>query len=154
MKSYIGVKLIVAEPMTRGEYIEYRGWNIPADENPADEGYLVKYPDGYVSWSPKAVFDGAYRVIEGQNNSISPQDVEEFIADVEAIQLGEKTTVVKATLANGFILVESSSCVDAANFSMDIGREICMEKIRDKVWFLLGFLLQCAVAGLNKDKEV
>ena len=24
------------------------------------EGYAVKYPDGYISWSPKGVFEGAY----------------------------------------------------------------------------------------------
>lgn len=27
---------------------------------PAEPGYAVKYPDGYVSWSPKAVFEAAY----------------------------------------------------------------------------------------------
>lgn len=25
------------------------------------EGYIVKYPDGYISWSPKEVFEEAYR---------------------------------------------------------------------------------------------
>ena len=29
-----------------------------------------------------------------------------------------------------------------------IGTKICMEKIKDKVWFLLGFLLQTGVNGL------
>ena len=61
MKQYIGTKLVLAKPMTRGEYNQYRGWTIPADENAADEGYLVQYPDNYESWSPKAVFDDAYR---------------------------------------------------------------------------------------------
>lgn len=60
MEKYIGTKQIEAEPMTRGEYNEYRGWNIPADENPADEGYLVKYTDGYISWSPKKQFEDVY----------------------------------------------------------------------------------------------
>ena len=61
MKKYVGTKLIEAEPMTRGAYNEYRGWTIPVDENPADEGYLVKYSDNYESWSPKEAFDEAYR---------------------------------------------------------------------------------------------
>lgn len=60
MKEYVGIKRIKAEPMTRGEYNEYRGWVIPENENPKDEGYLVKYPDGYESWSPKNVFEEAY----------------------------------------------------------------------------------------------
>ena len=29
MKKYVGVKLIEAKPMTRGDYNNYRGWTIP-----------------------------------------------------------------------------------------------------------------------------
>lgn len=65
LKNYIGTKQIQATPMTRGEYNKYRGWEIPANENPADEGYLVKYSDGYESWSPKKQFEEAYRECKG-----------------------------------------------------------------------------------------
>lgn len=61
MKKYIGVKLIEAKPMTRGDYNNYRGWTIPKDEDPKDEGYLVKYSNDYESWSPKNPFDESYR---------------------------------------------------------------------------------------------
>lgn len=54
---YIRMHQVDAEPMTRGDYNKFRGWTIPANENPADEGYIVKYPDGYVSWCPKAQFE-------------------------------------------------------------------------------------------------
>jgi len=57
--------------MTRGEYNTYRNWELPANEDGADEGYLVEYLDGgkandsrhlgYISWSPKEQFDKAYR---------------------------------------------------------------------------------------------
>lgn len=49
MKQYIGTKIIKAKPMTRGEYNKLREWEIPENENPADEGYLVEYSDGYIS---------------------------------------------------------------------------------------------------------
>ena len=65
MEHFIGIKEIDAKPMNRNEYNKYRGWTIPADENPADEGYLVKYPDGYESWSPKEVFEKAYTEYDG-----------------------------------------------------------------------------------------
>jgi hypothetical protein len=75
MKQYIGVKIINAKPMNRQEYNDFRGWKLPEDENGADEGYLVEYVDGgqanteeyegYVSWSPKDVFERAYRQTEG-----------------------------------------------------------------------------------------
>lgn len=61
MERYIGTKIISAEPMSRGEYNRYRGWTIPANENPADSGYLVQYSDGYESWSPEKQFNDAYR---------------------------------------------------------------------------------------------
>jgi hypothetical protein len=57
---YIGTKELDAIPMTRGEYNQVRGWDIPDDENPDDGGYIVRYSDGYVSWSPESQFDKAY----------------------------------------------------------------------------------------------
>ncbi|WDZ77936.1 DUF2829 domain-containing protein [Ensifer adhaerens] len=71
MKNYYGTKLVTALAMTRLAYNDYRGWQLPTDENGADEGYLVEYQDGgagnhpnhagYISWSPKAQFDAAYQ---------------------------------------------------------------------------------------------
>ena len=80
MKQYIGAKIIEARPMNRGEYNEYRGWTIPANEYPADEGYLVKYPDGYESWSPKEVFEDAYRETDGMSFGLA----------IEAAKKGKK----------------------------------------------------------------
>lgn len=60
-------KEIHALPMTRGVYNKVRGWDIPSDENPDDDGYLTCYnrgtDDEYVSWSPKHVFDDGYSKI-------------------------------------------------------------------------------------------
>ena len=70
MIAAIGTKSVNAKPMTRQEYNDFRGWQLPENENGADEGYLVEYQDGepntteykgYVSWSPKAQFDNAYQ---------------------------------------------------------------------------------------------
>lgn len=56
-KEYIGVKLLKAQPMTRGDYNKKRGLE---DENLKDEGYIVQYADGYISWSPKETFEKSY----------------------------------------------------------------------------------------------
>ena len=62
-------KQVHATPMTRGAYNEYRGWSIPENENPEDEGYLVIYnkdtKDHHESWSPKHVFDDGYTAAQG-----------------------------------------------------------------------------------------
>ena len=69
MEEYIGTKIVNAEPMNLGDYNNYRGWTIPEDEDPEREGYLVKYPDDYISWSPKEVFEEAY--VRTENNKLS-----------------------------------------------------------------------------------
>ena len=154
MKKYIGTKLVQAKPMTRGGYNNYRGWQIPKNENPKDEGYLVEYSDSYVSWSPKEIFEKAYITVDDNKNlpsgvSIGEKMVDEFIAYTETQTMGDRTTVVRCVLRNGFEIVESSSCVDPKNYSEDMGKEICMEKIKDKIWELLGFLLQTAWNGIK-----
>lgn len=75
MPTYIGTKIISAKPMNRADYNAYRGWQLPANENGEDDGYLVEYHDGgkpnhpahtgYISWSPKEQFEGAYRQTTG-----------------------------------------------------------------------------------------
>jgi hypothetical protein len=92
MKQYIGVKLINAIDMTRAAYNILRDWELPADENGDDAGYLVEYLDGgqanhkdfkgYISWSPKAVFENAY----------SPTDGMTFGLALEALKKGHKVS--------------------------------------------------------------
>lgn len=63
MKNYIGTKIIKAEPMTENAWRVYK-WKALAKAltgKPSAEGYKIIYPDGYVSWSPKNVFEQAYR---------------------------------------------------------------------------------------------
>lgn len=90
MKTYTGTKIIKALAMSRQAYNDYRGWELPKDEDGADEGYLVEYLDGgkpndsrhagYISWSPKAQFDAAYRETSGMPFGLA----------VEALKKGKK----------------------------------------------------------------
>lgn len=62
MKKYIGTKVIKAEPMTLTEAQKVLGREIkPATVE--EDGYLVEYQNGYKSWSPKSVFEEAYREV-------------------------------------------------------------------------------------------
>ena len=77
MKKYIGTKMIEATPMSRGEYNRYRGWTIPENENPADEGYLFKYSDGYESWSSKKQFEETYRECDNMTFGLAIEMIKE-----------------------------------------------------------------------------
>lgn len=85
MKRFIGTKIIKAENMNLGDYNDYRGWNMPKDEDPAREGYLVLYPDGYESWSPAEVFEEAYKQTDGMTLGLA---VEATIKGHEVIRDG------------------------------------------------------------------
>lgn len=143
MKNYISVKMIKAEPC--------KAWKDFKGHMTGDEGYKIYYPDGYVSWCPKDIFEAQYLELE-KENTISQSDVDNFISEVEAIKMGDKTTVVQATFKNGFSMVSGSSCVEPKNFDMEIGKQCCMEKIKDHVWGFLGFLLQSAKNGFKGDE--
>ena len=90
MKTYIGTKQIASQAMTRAAYNDYRGWELPANENGEDAGYLVEYLDGgkandsrhagYISWSPKEQFDNAYRETTGMSFGLA----------IEALKQGKR----------------------------------------------------------------
>lgn len=63
MKKYIGTKVVMAKPMAMEEAQQLLGRELkPATSE--KEGYLVEYENGYKSWSPKSVFDEAYKCAE------------------------------------------------------------------------------------------
>lgn len=79
-----------------------------------------------------------------KKNTVTQQQIEDIIgrSDIEAVTMGDKTTVVQVILPNGFIIIESSSCVDPVNYDFDMGISICMDRVKNKVWELEGYVLQ------------
>lgn len=80
MQLYQGTKKVLAKPMKLGDYNNYRGWQLPQDEDGNSDGYLVEYvnggksnhPDhkGYISWSPIKIFEEAYLPIADATDAI------------------------------------------------------------------------------------
>lgn len=85
-------------------------------------------------------------------NKITKEDIDLILANtfIKVEKYGDKTTVLMAILPNGFVIVESSSCVDPTNFDMKIGEQICMQKLEDKIWELEGYKLQ---SKLSEEKS-
>lgn len=121
------------------------------------DGYRVYHKDDMEAYCPKELFDKVYIEVNDNKDlpsgvSIDQQMVDDFIDKVVSITMGEKTTVTQVTLKNGFIITESSSCVDPKNYSMEIGEEINLDHAKNKIWELLGFLLQTAYHGFKKSE--
>ena len=117
MKPYIGTKTLNAKPMTRGLYNEFRGWALPVDENPDDHGYLVEYTDGgkanteafngYVSWSPKDVFERAYSEVVVNSRLPHQQRVIDEKAELDA-RLGKLIPFLCSDTCHGLPFDERS----------------------------------------------
>ena len=88
MEQYIGTKMIQAEPAFRvcfeGEkiriYVKSGPVPMPEEGETWADGYKVVYPDGYESWSPRDVFEAAYRETDGMNFGLA----------IEAAKMGKK----------------------------------------------------------------
>lgn len=72
MQKYIGTKIIEAEPCP--------AWKDSGNSKAGDPGYKVRYADGYESWSPKDVFEEAYRPTNAMNFGLA----------IEAAKKGKK----------------------------------------------------------------
>ena len=77
MKTYVGTKTVKAEPMNELAAAKRGYARKNKDNHEWREGYHVQYtnPDGsiYDSWSPKSVFEKAYRVAEATADHIKIQ---------------------------------------------------------------------------------
>lgn len=82
-------------------------------------------------------------------NTVTQEQIDNLIreAQVNVKTMFGKCTVVAVQLKNGFVLVESSSCVDPMNYDEAMGMSICMERIKNRLWELEGYKLQNELGG-------
>lgn len=91
MKQYIGTKTVHAEPAQRG------------GPDGLKDGYKVVYSDGYESWSPKDVFEQAYRPTDGMSFGLA----------IEAAKMGKK--IARANWNGRNQYVEQACCISYRN---------------------------------------
>lgn len=91
MKKYIGTKEVSATPAWQIDGTIYpKDGVVPRSMNRKD-GYKVVYEDGYESWSPKDVFEEAYRPSETVLDRLK----------IERDELKERIEKIEALLENG-----------------------------------------------------
>lgn len=96
MKRFNALKKVNAAPMTRQAYNDYRGWTLPEGENGDDEGYLTEDINGpvntdefmgYVSWTPKAMFEDQFYEVDEQRVCTAPVNPDHELTDDEVTTL-------------------------------------------------------------------
>lgn len=87
--------------------------------------------------------------------SVTQEDIDNLMknATVKVETILDKCTVVVVQLENGFILTDSSACVDPANYNEKIGAEICLEHIENRLWELEGYALQKRIFEEKRSKS-
>lgn len=170
-REYVGTKPVLATPMTRMAYNMYRGWALPANEDPSDNGFLVEHFEantpnhedhlGYISWLPADVFHSLYQPAskkavmtreqvdaalaskEWAGKRITPEMLEqEIVSEGYHVFPGTTLTICILVLKNGFVLTGESACAVPANFDAEIGKGIARANAKQKIWAHLGFRLR------------
>ncbi len=152
MSRYINIHCVQAEKM---DYREYLKATTGLDEiNPSienEKGYAFENEKGVFVWLEKTEFEKKHLKVS-KFNTINQRIVDEFIkkdSDILVQKIGDRTTLVQVELINGFVITETSTCVDIDNYNKQIAYDICMRKIKGKIWELLGFLLKTGIEGVK-----
>lgn len=79
-----------------------------------------------------------------KNTSVTQDTVDNLIKDSTIITdtLFDKVVLVSIQLPSGFVLTETSGSVDPKNFDYDLGYNICIEHLKNRLWELEGYKLQ------------
>lgn len=82
-------------------------------------------------------------------NTVTQAEIDNLISrsQITVKSVFGKCTIVAVQLPNGFVMVESSACVDPMNYDEIKGMNICIQRIKDKLWELEGYRLQYQIGG-------
>jgi len=130
MKTYIGTKIVKAEAMRKGEAEKVIGRSVGGEHQAEDDGYLLLYPDGYESWSPKDQFEIAYREIESGGMS--------FGLALETVKKGLKIARKGWNGKDMFVFLREGRQITGVDSSTPMGGDfesrdhLCMKDVQGK----------------------
>ena len=148
---FTGVKKVIAHHMSLGMYNEYRGWDMPEDENPETQGYLVEYltptGKGYFSWSPKEVFENSYFRTSHQPEEFEAMSVPELAGALRELKSRlEEVGRLKTEIQKSYDFLS----MDVLPERMD-EEGIQTLKIKDVGRLQMSSDIRCAVPAANRD---
>lgn len=120
MKKFIGTKIIEAMPGTLAEAQALKSnYPVVLQKEPAGPlGYIVKYQDGYISWSPKEAFEEAYRECDNMSFGLA----------LEALKKGKKVARRGWNGKGMFLFIQEGSRVDAKEHRAELMKEYCKSR--------------------------
>lgn len=87
---------------------------------------------------------------------VSYEKIEKLMAEanINVTTFFGKTTVVVAQFQNGFVITESSSCADPRAYDEEEGKQICLKRIKERLWEMEGYFLQEQECLWNQVKNL
>lgn len=134
MKTYIGTKQVKAEPMNELAAVEKGYARKNEDNHEWREGYHVQYtnPDGstYDSWSPKSVFEQAYKCADSflDRLRIEYADVKERVLKLHTFLMSEEFRDMPKEKKNKL----QAQCVAMSAYVEILGQRIDEAKMEQK----------------------
>lgn len=106
-KDYYGTKRVTAWPNDKplGPSIRAdvgNGVSFVSADLIFDPGYAIRYPDGYLSWSPKAVFEAAYMPTDAMDFGRALQAMRDGAVVVRTVTRG----AARLKIEGGVLMVE------------------------------------------------
>ncbi|WP_312129714.1 Gp49 family protein [Lysinibacillus capsici] len=97
-------------------------------------------------------FSYVEKEVEQSANTVTQEQIDNIIeqSSFEVFhRVHEKQCLVVAKLPNGFTVVGESACVDPANYDEQIGYDLAVKHIKNRLWELEGYALQNKLYQLN-----
>lgn len=119
--------------------------------NVTDDGIIsFAFGDGFMHMGVMntAECEAHFEKVKEEAKTEIPEITEEYIAEImensefEVHTVFDKCTIVSCRLPNGFVITESSACVNPENYDENLGADICFDKIAEKIWELEAYRLQ------------
>lgn len=110
------------------------------DKKTFNEYFELRHEDKYdKETEPKVV----YATAASLPNDVSADAIHEMLeeADYEINTVFDRCVIVSCKLPNGFVITESTTFMPES-FNEEIGVDICMDKIEEKLWELESYRLQ------------
>ena len=146
LKKSIENNIVQAELMTRDEAITNNFLDASCYSYRENfDGYGIEFKDGQKDFLPKENFERSFLLIDEDSEMVLMTDVLDNMKEVDSKTIevfGKPMTIVTVRMNNGFLLTETSTCVNPENYSEEVGVKSCLDKIQDKIWALLGYALQ------------
>lgn len=143
---YVGKQFILIEKDT--DYVVFAS-DFATEGCPKPEFVCVPYPIAVTAFEQvaKKKHNSEYFADDNFFNKALTE------ADIEVQTIFRKTTIVAVRFANGFVMVESSSCVKEQDYNKELGIKLCMKKIEQKYMEHIAFEFCDDVYGWSSIKQ-